>query len=60
MKMIPVDERKNYRCHFCGTDLSVKYKIDIPDKYGNQIEVPSCNRCCFVAFMEKHKEDNNG
>ena len=37
---------KKLRCHFCGTNLSVKYLVVIKD--GNsEKEVCCCNRCVF-------------
>ena len=44
MKLIPIEQRKNKICHFCGTDKSVKYTINNIDNE-NKIEVCCCNKC---------------
>lgn len=31
MQLIPAEERKNKRCHYCCTCLSVKYKIPVEE-----------------------------
>lgn len=31
MQLIPAEERKNKRCHYCCTWLSVKYKIPVEE-----------------------------
>lgn len=47
MKYNPDWQKKNLKCHFCGTNLSVKYLVVIKD--GNtEKEVCSCNRCVFL------------
>lgn len=45
--MIPHAERENKRCFFCGTNLSVKYlvEVDKPDRAPKPVQVYVCNRC---------------
>lgn len=46
-KMIEVSKRKNCKCHFCGTDKSVKYLVEIFDPIvaNKTTEVCCCNKC---------------
>lgn len=50
LNMIPLDKRQNYRCHFCGTNLSVKYIIEVFDPVidTKPVKVCVCDKC--VAF----------
>lgn len=55
MQLIPFEERKNKRCHYCCTWLSVKYKIPVEEldrvyfgiKEGN---VYCCNKCAALHY----------
>lgn len=55
MKLIPVNDRLNLRCYYCGTHLSVKYLVTI-NINGRRIEVPCCNKC--VILNDKISADN--
>ena len=46
MKFNPDYNKEDLRCSFCGTDKSVKYKVDI-EVDGKSKEVSCCNRCVF-------------
>ena len=48
---IPNWQGRNLRCHFCGTNLSVKYAVKIFDPVVSDkpTKVCSCNKC--VARM---------
>lgn len=48
--MISPSKRKNLKCHFCGSDQSVKYQAEIPDPITNEPrQISCCNRCYFLA-----------
>lgn len=50
MKLIPIEERGKYRCHFCGTNKSVKYVIKIFDPVisDKPAKVTCCNKCALL------------
>lgn len=51
MKLLPLDERKNIKCHFCGTNKSVKYMVRVvKDRTNAHITVPCCNRCALIRL----------
>lgn len=52
VRMIPIYERENKRCFFCGTNLSVKYivEVDTPKKAPAPFRVHSCNRCSHIKI----------
>lgn len=60
MQLIPAEERKNKRCHYCCTWLSVKYKIPVEEldrvyfgiKEGN---VYCCNKCAALHYKGNKK-----
>lgn len=57
ISMIPSDKRKNYRCHFCGTDKSIKYVTEIFDPVidaSKPTRVCCCN-LCFALFNRKEQ-----
>lgn len=61
MKLIPIEERGKYRCHFCGTNKSVKYVIKIFDPVidDKPVKVTCCNKCALLmaqveAFRLNH------
>lgn len=46
----PPSKRKELKCHFCGSDKSVKYQAEIPDPITNEPrQINVCNRCYFLA-----------
>lgn len=53
MRLLRVSERKNKRCHFCGS-LDVKYALRVydPTVSANEVCVCVCNKCAL-----SHKED---
>ena len=51
MKLIVDWREKRLKCHFCGTDLSVKYQATI-DEDGIEKEVCACNRCIFLHVVK--------
>lgn len=55
MKIIPVEDRKNYRCYFCEETRSVKYTLRIFDPVldNKPCEVPCCNRCAALHIGRK-------
>lgn len=54
MKLIPIEDRGKYRCHFCGETRSVKYLVNCFDPVvaSEPIEVACCNRCAFQIGLE--------
>ena len=48
MRLIELKDRAGKKCHFCGSNKSVKYIVTIPDKFDNKIEVPCCNMCALL------------
>lgn len=52
MKLIPIEDRGKYRCHFCGETRSVKYLVNCFDPVvsSEPIEVACCNRCCALLI----------
>jgi hypothetical protein len=50
--MIPIAERDNKRCYFCGAKLSVKYlvEVDMPAKAPEPFRVHSCNKCALIKI----------
>lgn len=56
MVMIPIAERYKYRCHFCGTNKSVKYLVDYYVSWmnGKAITVPCCNICVLLYRNNLH------
>lgn len=49
MKLLPLNERENIKCHFCGTNKSVKYTVKtIEDRSLTHIVVPCCNKCVWI------------
>ena len=38
---------KNRRCHFCGSDKSVKYDAILESGK----TVPCCNKCAFIYYV---------
>ena len=60
MHLISNEERKGKTCHYCGTWLSVKYKIPVNelDSVSYRItkgEVYVCNRCAALHYKGEHK-----
>lgn len=43
-KLLSVSERQTNQCHFCGTNLSVKYVVEITSD-SEPKEVCACNKC---------------
>ena len=41
--LIPNWSKKNLECHFCGTNKSVKYEMDVDGK-----KIYSCNKCVLI------------
>ena len=54
--VIPIEKRKNYRCHFCGTTRSVKYVTEIFDPVidSKPTKVCCCNKCILLASEIKY------
>ena len=59
MHLIPREERKNKRCHYCSTWLSVKYKADAKELdrvyYGAEGYVYCCNRCITKHYIGREE-----
>ena len=55
MHLVPREERKNKRCHYCETQISVKYKIHTKELdrvyYGVDGYVYCCNRCALKHYV---------
>ena len=49
--IIPIAERQNHTCHFCGEARSVKYMTEI--KYPTPTLVACCNKCIMTADADK-------
>ena len=49
--LIPTEKRQNYRCHFCGTNKSVKYVTEIIDPVidSKPTRVCCCNKCILIG-----------
>jgi hypothetical protein len=48
--MIEPAKRKTLRCHFCNTDKSVKYLVEISDPITNQpTQIHCCNKCYALS-----------
>jgi hypothetical protein len=56
VKIIPVEKRQNYRCHFCGTTRSVKYVTEIFDPV---ISDKPTGVCCCNKCLVLHADENN-
>lgn len=41
--LIPEWSNKNLKCHFCGTNRSVKYEANV-----NRNKICVCNRCVLI------------
>ena len=52
MKIIPIEDRKNCRCYFCGETRSVKYLVKIFDPIADSkpCEVTYCNKCTALRI----------
>ena len=60
MYLISNEERKGKTCHYCGTWLSVKYKIPVNEldsvSYGiTKGDIYVCNRCTALHYKGEHK-----
>ena len=44
--MIPPKYRQHMHCHFCGTNKSVKYLVEVSEN--NKDLVPACNKCAAI------------
>lgn len=53
MKYIENWPNKNLTCHFCGTDKSVKYEVEIKDADGKIHSVPCCNMCALLYIINQ-------
>jgi hypothetical protein len=57
MKIIPNWQDKLLKCHFCGTNKSVKYAVELHGAIcdNKHLEVCVCNKCAllFVHPTEK-------
>lgn len=56
MRLIDISDRAKYKCHHCGTNLSVKYWVKIPYE-NNLIEVPMCNMCALFHSQAELQKD---
>ena len=54
MKLIPMDDRVNKRCYFCGTYRSVKYVVKVNDPVLSEkpTNVYCCNRCAAIFYCD--------
>lgn len=56
LKLIPVQERLNKRCYFCGTNKSVKYEAEITSPisraHNKRISICVCNVCALIHNNE--------
>ena len=59
MKLIPKWQDKLLRCHFCGTNKSVKYAVELHGAIcdNKPLEVCACNRC---ALLYDHPTEKGG
>ena len=50
--VIPHNQRDNKLCYFCGTNVSVKYivEVDMPAKSPEPFNVNACNKCVFIKI----------
>ena len=59
MHLIPKEERKNKRCHYCETWMSVKYKINTDELdrvyYGMSGHVYCCKKCAARHYIGDKK-----
>ena len=48
--LIPIADRPKYRCHFCGTNKSVKYITEVYDPVidSKPTKVCCCNKCIIT------------
>lgn len=60
MKLIPIDDRVNKHCYFCGTDRSVKYVVKVSDPVLSEkpTNVYYCNRCAAIFSCEMEEEES--
>lgn len=53
--IIPISQRENCRCYFCGETRSVKYTTEIVHPVDNSLlEVKCCNRCILREPCKYH------
>lgn len=59
MRIIPEEDRKNYRCYFCGETRSVKYIVKLFDPMvaSKPCEVSCCNRCAALYATKEMDRD---
>lgn len=59
MKYIPNWKDKKLTCHFCGEKRSVKYMVEVFDRFQEDepFEVCACNKC---ALMQDHPTEKGG
>jgi hypothetical protein len=59
MKLIPNWQDKLLQCHFCGTNKSVKYAVELHGAVcdNKPLEVCACNRC---ALLHDHPAEKGG
>ena len=55
MKLIPKWQDKLLRCHFCGTNKSVKYAVELHGAIcdNKPLEVSVCNKCALLYDKER-------
>ena len=57
ISLLPSDKRQNYKCHFCDTNLSVKYVVEITDKVidpHKPIRTCCCNKCITLFGSDEN------
>ena len=57
MKIIPNWQEKKLKCHICGEGKSVKYIIEIFDRFVSDepFEVCACNKCALLNDQPTEK-----
>lgn len=50
MELIPMEDRSQYRCHFCLSEQSVKYFVEVTDpcESDEPTTVACCNKCALL------------
>lgn len=55
IQLVSLEERKNKRCHYCDTWLSVKYKVNTKELdrvyYGVSGDVYVCSKCVARHYI---------
>lgn len=59
-ELIDIEKRKNFRCYYCETDKSVKYKVRLfDDPTIEDINERYCCNKCILIFIDDLEELQN-